>query len=132
LEAKTMRNIYNLAGPFGCRFDTAVSFSDMEKVLPGLKHIEIEMVKPCAGDVIDVAHQRAKTASVFFKNGDVLEIAGPYLWKFIDSVPHNLLNESGSDFADRRCGGIRERDIVNVLRRLYGLVIKPNNQDGRE
>ena len=122
-----MRNIYNLAGPFGCRFDTAVFFSDMENALPGLKHIEIEMAKPCAGDVIDVAHQRAKTAAVFFENGDSLEVAGPYLWKFLDSVPHNLLNESGSDYADSRCGGIHVRDLVNVLRRLYGLMIRPNN-----
>ncbi|WP_166256129.1 hypothetical protein [Marinobacter salicampi] len=122
-----MRNIYNLAGPFGCRFETAVFFSDMEKTLPGLQHIEIEMAKPCAGDVIDVAHQRAETAAVFFENGDSLELAGPYLWKFLDSVPHNLLNESGTDYADSRCGGIHVRDLVNVLRRLYGAMIRPNN-----
>ncbi|WP_372997322.1 hypothetical protein [Marinobacter sp.] len=122
-----MRNIYNLAGPFGCRFETAVFFSDMEKTLPGIKHIYIEMAKPCAGDIIDVAHQRAETAAVFFENGDSLELAGPYLWKFLDSVPHNLLNDSGSDYADSRCGGIPVRDLVNVLRRLYGLITRPNN-----
>jgi hypothetical protein len=122
-----MRNIYNLAGPFGCRFETAVFFSDMEKALPGLQHIEIQMAKPCAGDVIDIAHQRAETAEVFFQNGDYLEVAGPYLWKFLDSVPHNLLNESGSDYANSRYGGVRGRDVVNVLRRLYGLMIRPNN-----
>lgn len=122
-----MRNIYNLAGPFGCRFDTAIFFSDMEKVLPGLLQIEIQMVKPCADDVIDVAHQRAEKAAVLFENGDLLEIAGPYLWKFLDCVPHNLLNESGSEFADNLCGGIPVNDVVSVLRRLYGLMIRPNN-----
>ena len=122
-----MRAIYNLAGPFGCRFDTAVCFSDIQTCLPGLKHIEIEMVKPCAGDATDVAYQRAKTAAICFENGDHLEVAGPYLWKFLDSVPHNLLDDSGSDYANNRCGGIPVRDIVNVVRQLYWIMVKPNN-----
>jgi hypothetical protein len=122
-----MHNIYNLAGPFGCRFETAVFFSDIEKALPGLKQIEIEMAKPCAGDIIDVAHQRAETAAVFFENGESLEVAGPYLWKFLDSVPRNLLNESGCDYADTRCGGVHVRDLVKALRRIYGVMVKPNN-----
>ena len=119
-----MRNIYNLAGPFGCRFETAVFFSDMEKALPGLQHIEIQMAKPCAGDVIDIAHQRAETAEVFFQNGDYLEVAGPYLG-ILDSVPHNLLNESV--LIMRIAIWWRSWNVVNVLRRLYGLMIRPNN-----
>ena len=122
-----MQAIYDLAGPFGCRFDTAVFFSDIQEHLPGLKHIEIEMAEPCAGDLIDVEHQRAKTASVYFENGDYLEVAGPYLWKFLDSVPQNLLDDSGSGYVDRRCGGIPVRDIVNVVRRIYWIMVKPND-----
>ena len=90
-------------------------------------HIDIKMAKPCAGDVVDVAHQRAEAAVVTFNNGDFLEVAGPYLWKFLDSVPHNLLNESGSDYADSRCGGIHVRDLVSALRRLYSAMIRPND-----
>ncbi|GBO89217.1 hypothetical protein [Marinobacter salsuginis] len=125
-----MPDIYDLSGPFGTRFKTnGVRFEPLSEVIPSLEYIKFTMIQPSAGDVIDMAHQRAGNAEMVFVNSgkrEVLEVSGAYLWRFLTAVPHNLADESGTNYRNETYGGVEPERLVDILRRIYRHLLIPN------
>jgi hypothetical protein len=124
-----MRKIYDLSGPFGVRFKTeGVQFEPLSAISPSLDHIKFTMVQPSVGDVIDMAHQRAEKAEMVFDNAgkrETFEVQGPYLWRFLTAVPHNLADESGESYRDETYGGVSSETLMNMLRNIYRHFVVP-------